>query len=384
MKTQFRTQILFGLIVAVAVVGIVWGVSQRGEKDSMGGSTPTTIKLGALYTLSGDYAGYFQGVRKAVDYAVQDFERKYPGTKVSLVKEDDRSCDKTSAVSAIQKLISVDKVQAVVGPTCSSVLLAIGPIANQANTIVMSGSASSRDVSTLGEYVFRTYPSDVQRSKKVASLLQESNYKNVAFVHETTNDAAITIVQDAISFLDAGIIHQEYGVTADTLDLRTVITKIKQQNPDVMVFVFTGVNQNVALLKQLAELGVDKPLISMNETVQDDAVLEVVGPDTQLIFTTFVVDENNLLYQQLLARYQQDTGTTDVPQYLAENYDGAMITLEALRQAGGDTKKAQELILEIGRNHQGASGIVTFDKNGDVDRPAVLMTIRDGKFVAYE
>ncbi|MDD4990006.1 MAG: ABC transporter substrate-binding protein [Candidatus Pacebacteria bacterium] len=379
-----KTVLLVVLISLVVVAGIWYGISQQSKKAEQ--TKPLVIKIGALYPISGDLVDFTKGIKKGVEYAVADFKAEYPNVQVDLIVEDDRSCDKTAVATAMQKLVSVDRVQAVVGVMCSGNVMVAAPIAEQNKVLLMSGSASSKDISRLGDYIFRTYPSDEQRARKAADFITQKGYKKIAYIYETENAAHVSAMEDVIKFLGAGIEVKPYGVSAKDLDFRTIINQIKQSNPDLVAFSLTSANQNAILLKQLNELRVAKPFFTISETVQDNQTLAALNDKNDLVFTIFVPDESNLQYAELKGRYEGDTGANvnEVPQYLAENYDGTMIVLQALYQAKGDTVKAQKIMYEIGKNYQGKSGVITFDVNGNVNKMPVLMTVKNGKFALYE
>jgi len=368
--------VITGLII---VAGVWYGINQQSHKAEQ----TKVIKIGALYGLTGDLAGYVKGVGKGIEYAVRDFQTEHPDIKVELVVEDDKSCDKVATVTGIQKLINVDGVKAVVGVSCTGNILAAGPIAEQSKILLMSGSASGKDVSNLGDYVFRTYSSDQQRSIKIANLIKERKYKKIDFVYEMDADSAFVGLDDISKSLGSAVEAKFYKVPQNDLDFKTVIAQIKNDNPDVIGIAFLKANQISVFIKQFKEAGIDKPLMTPFETVQDNKILEVIG-NTELVYAIFTPDETSPQYAELKGRYKGDTGATEVPQYLAENYDGTMIVLQALYEAKGDTVKAQKLMYQIGNNYQGKSGTIVFDTNGDVSKMPALMTVKDGKFVRYE
>ena len=373
--------VLVVVIGLVALIGIWYGVNQQNQKADQ----TKVIKIGALYGLSGDYAEYSKGIGKGIEYAVKDFQGEHLDTKIELVIEDDKSCDKVAGVTGIQKLINIDGVKAVTGVLCSGSVIVTAPIAEQNKILFMSGSASTKEISALGDYVFRTYPSDQQRIKKIADLIKERNYQKVDFVYELESDAALTGTTDMINYLGDSVSTKSYKISAKDMDFGTIIAQMKQDNPDVVVFALMNANQIAILAKQIQEMGLQVPLFTPYETVQDNKVIDFFGK-TELIYAIFTPDETNSQYIELKSRYRNDTGATEaeVPQYLAENYDGTMIVLQALYEAKGDTKKAQKLMYQIGNNYQGKSGTITFDANGDISKMPALMTIKDGKFVKYE
>lgn len=369
------------VILVIFTIFLVFLVSACNAKTQQ-----ADITLGVLTTLSGDYANVLKGVPKAVEYAIEDFQKIHPGLKMKIVYEDDRSCDKVHATTAAQKLINIDNVQGIVGITCSSMMLAIGPIAQENHVLLMSGAASSKEISELGDFNFRTYASDSVRSKAIADVIKLRNYKNVYYVHDNTNDAQVTAIEDIQSFLGEkkeDIKKKTFSVNTQDHDFRTILTKMQGNKADAIVTGFNAPAQTEAFIKQVQEFGITVPLFAPTETIQIKETLDTLQKN-ELIFALFSFDEENPKYQALVSRYKAETGEETPPLFLAENYDGTMIVLEALYQAKGDVEKARELMHVIGNNYPGASGRITFDENGDVNKPAALMTVKERAFIPYK
>jgi len=146
------TKIIIGVIIAIIIIGGIWyGVSRKPtpKEEEM-------IKIGVLADLSGDYVSLLRGVPRGVELAKEDLEKE-TGRKIQLIIEDQKSCDSKETVTIMNKFVSIDKVDAVIGGTCSNTTLAAAPIANQNKIIMISPASSAPTISQAGEYVFRTY-----------------------------------------------------------------------------------------------------------------------------------------------------------------------------------------------------------------------------------
>ncbi|GKT37072.1 Leu/Ile/Val-binding protein like protein, partial [Aduncisulcus paluster] len=89
-------------------------------------SKDDVIKIGAILPLTGDAAAWGIPPKNAALLAVEQINADggINGKKLELIVEDG-GCDPKMGVSAINKLLSVDKPIAVVGAVCSAVTLAI-------------------------------------------------------------------------------------------------------------------------------------------------------------------------------------------------------------------------------------------------------------------
>ena len=112
------------------------------------------------------------------------------GKKLVSVRADSTCIDSAAATAAAERLITADKVAAMVGADCSGVTTAILQNVALANGIVMvSPSATSPALSTIedNDLFFRTAPSDARQGEVVADVLMDKGYKSAAMTY-TNND----------------------------------------------------------------------------------------------------------------------------------------------------------------------------------------------------
>jgi len=105
-----------------------------------------------FFNITKGFHNALQGASLAVDEL--NSKEGIKGRRINLIVEDDQ-CDPKIAVSAIEKLINVDKVAVIIGPSCSSSVLAAAPIAEKTRTISMTTIASSPKITYAGDYIFR-------------------------------------------------------------------------------------------------------------------------------------------------------------------------------------------------------------------------------------
>ena len=70
----------------------------------------------------------------------------------------------------------------------------------------------------------------------------------------------------------------------------------------------------------------------------------------------------------------------EIPSLTAANsYDALKLIAKAIEKHGEDAEKAKVFLLSI-KDYPGASGVLSFDQNGDVKKPIFIKQIKDGKF----
>ena len=185
----------WGIGVVVAVI-VLWGgwalfapsnttdetpvVTEEPEEDT------SPIVVGFISPLTGDAATYGEPGQKVTQLAVAEINNAggINGRELQVIYEDGK-CNGKDAASAMQKLVNVDKVQAVLGGFCSGESLAAAPIANANKVLLFSPGSSSPDLTEAGPYFFRNYPSDESQGKVLAEVAYNTKeWKKVGVIQE--------------------------------------------------------------------------------------------------------------------------------------------------------------------------------------------------------
>lgn len=376
-----KTNKIIWLVVAVIVIALI---------IIFGGNTKTlttkdgVIKIGVLADLSGDYANILKGGHRGVELAVEDL--KADGKNVELIIEDQQSCNKSQTVSIVNKFINIDKVDFIIGGTCSSTTLVAAPIVEESKVAMISALSSAPSISNVGDYVFRTYVSDALRSEKAAEFAYEIGKRKMAIVYGNGNDAALQAFEETKKHFEnfGGEVVFNEGFDDKSTDFKTLLTKIKSSNPDLLVIAITSPNQIGILINQMAELGVELPIISPVETPEDKQVIEIAGNRADGVI--YIVPGNppqSPAYQKLSADYKTKYGE-EITQFTAEAYDATMLGVMAVLDSDGTREDIKDKLYEVSKTYQGVSGNVEFNENGDVSKDVIFKTIENGKFIEYK
>jgi branched-chain amino acid transport system substrate-binding protein len=201
------------------------------------GQLPDVIKIGFISPLTGNAGAYGQDMKTGV----AQYFKEHPtiaGKPVEMIWEDGK-CNGQDAASAAQKLVNIDKVQVIIGGTCSGETLAMAPIVEQAKVAILSPGSSSPEVTTAGDYVFRVYPSDAQVGATLVDDVESQGYKKVAMLTEQTDYAqgyrgAVKARMEKYPKMTL-VVDEAYAV--DNTDFRTILTKVKDSGADVIISV---------------------------------------------------------------------------------------------------------------------------------------------------
>jgi branched-chain amino acid transport system substrate-binding protein len=364
------------IIILIVLITIAFGLK---PKDT------SAIRLGFVAPLSGDGASYGETEKNATDIAVSEINSAggINGRKIEIIYEDGK-CTGKDATTAIQKLINVDKVNIILGGTCSSETLAIAPIAEKNKILLFSAFSSSPFITNSGDYIFRNAPSDDYVAKFDANTIS-TKYTNVAIISENTDysQSARKIMEDIFSQKGTKVVADEI-YNSGTKDFRTILTKIKSINPEV-IFLNPASDTRAGgiMVKQARELGVKTPIHGNVNVVTEDSI-SIGGKYMNGVIST---DGTGLAQKglDLLTKYKNTYKVPPTVEYeMGSAYDRVYIIKQAIEKVGTNTAKIKDYLYGI-QDFTGAIGTYHFDQNGDVvGIGAINVVIQDGKKVPYK
>ena len=331
------------IIIWLVVLGlIVWGFVAWGGR---GGATVSKepIKIGFIGALTGDAAEYGEPQRNALLLAVEDINAQggVHGAPIALIYEDGK-CNGKDGASAAQKLVNVDKVNIILGGSCSSETLAAIPIAEPAKVFILTGSATSPDLINKSKFFARVYPNDLTQGKVLAEASAQRGWKKVAVMQEQTDYASGIVKAFSTRFSELGgrIVTEEFS-TGSTV-FRTSLSKLKAEKPDALLISTQTSSSGERVLNQMKELNW-KPALMVNDVIgtSGETVEKNKGVLEGALLADFFLDPSNPKLQRLnvayRARYGKEIG---FPNYTSAVYDSLYLVRDGLLVVGnsGDRK----------------------------------------------
>jgi len=346
--------------------------------------TPTTkemIKIGAILPLTGEAAVWGENVKTGIELAKEEINKKggINGRKIEVIYEDGQ-CDSKTGVSAAQKLITVDKVQVIIGEVCSSVTLAIAPIANQNKVVLITPASSADSISQAGEYIFRNYPRNSQFLDKISELIEKLNKKKIAILF-VNNDYGVGLKDYALQKISKEKIVLVEGHDQKETDFRTTLTKLKSINPDAVILA-TYYEDGALILKQAKEMKINALFLG-TDAFDDPKVVEIAKEAAEGLIFSAVKLEAGPKFSEFKKAYIEKYNKE--PVFLSDfAYDTLNIIAEAIEKGNYKGEDIKNYLYSI-KNFPGASNSISFDENGDLINPSfTLKTIKNGQFVPYE
>lgn len=341
------------------------------------------IKIGAVLPLTGDVAVWGNNTKEGIDLAVEIINKNggLDGKMIKIIYEDSQALP-AKGVTAITKLIKLDNVSAVIDNSVSSVTLAMAPIAEKNETVILATGATAPAITNAGDFIFRIWNSDDLEGRVIAEYaFNELKIKKIAilFVNNDYGYGLKDVFEEEYIKLGGSVTVIEKFEQSET-NFKPQLTKIKSDNPESIYLV--GYPREVAqCLKQTAELGLNSIVLS-TVAFEDPYIIELAKNASEGVIYPYPVtpDVNNekvkSFYDSYQNKYNKDPGITcDV------GYDAVNMLLEAMilskGQSGSDIKEGLMMI----KNYHGVSGIMEFDKNGDVHKPIGFKTVQNQKFI---
>ncbi|MDO8626485.1 MAG: ABC transporter substrate-binding protein [Candidatus Magasanikbacteria bacterium] len=375
-----KLKFLGAMAAGLALFGAGCSFTPPGEKSVTEGSyVPKTadtspIKIGWVGPLTGDAASVGKDALTAAQLAVEEVNAAggINGRMLELVAEDGK-CNPKDAATAGNKLINVDKVPAIVGTACSGEMMAIAPTAEQNKTIMVGYCASAPTVSAAGDYIFRTYPSDVLQSKFVAEYVYNTLGKKKVATLAVLGDWGTGLkngFEQRFKELGGEVVSSQDYVQ-ESRDLRTQLTKAKDSQPEILFFV--GYTEaSIAGLKQAKELGLNVSIIGGD--AWDDTKIHANSFAEGIMYSVGAAPQYDLAWVEKL---KQKGATTNV--CVPRSYDNVKLLAEIMKRTGTDTAKIKDELYKV-QGYQGIGGIVNMDSNGDnTSAQFQIKVVKNGK-----
>ena len=376
-------------LLSVLAVGAMFMSALTGCGGGSKGADGDTIKVGGLLEMTGGSASFGISGKNGIDLALKKINEKgvLGGKKLSLVVADTKS-EASEATNGMQKLISQDKVVAVIGPNQSSAVIASGAINNGAKVVDITPMGTNPDVTVdpktkqVKPYSFRTCFIDPFQGTVMASFASnELKVKKAAIYIDNTSDYAKGLAQFfKENFVKNGgqVVIEEAYLQKDT-DFKSTLTKIKAAQPDFIYI--PGYYQEVGLIvKQAREMGITVPMAGGDGW--DSAKLpEIAGKaalENTFFSSLYSPDDTSDLNKEFVAEYKKAYNTNpDV--FAALAYDSTLLVAKAIEDAGSaDPAKIAEAMAKI-KGFKGVSGEVTFNEEHNPIKSAVIIEHKDGK-----
>jgi len=357
------------IAVVVLILIVVGAVSYSNSNKSTSNVNNGKIKVGVILPLSGQYASFGESVKNSMELSAKDLQNK----NVELVFEDDQY-DSAKALSAYNKLESVDKVDLIVG-LVSPTLEVIKSVINKTDSIMLT---VGNETTVEKDNVFEILP---WASELFNTLGKEvsGKYKKTAVVYSvdsplfTTNKGLFIKGLNNSNYIEVTI--------SSNSDVRTEVSKMLSDGADSYT-VFLGVDQGVQFINEVVRQSKNKraQIIcdgNLELSVGDYLKKGVSDSTLEGCISTMIADNTSKAYlDEYKAAYNGEPNFLGVYGYDAVGVIGNVL--------GKVNKKDWKSTLEKdGLTYNGMSGKIIFDQTGSRVLDSEVHIFKDGKFVKF-
>jgi ABC-type branched-subunit amino acid transport system substrate-binding protein len=349
------------------------------------GSAQPTYRVGAAFALSGSIAVYGEGFKKAVDLAVEEINAAggINGKKIEIVYEDNKSTPK-DCVTAVRKLITVDKVPVIFGPAASSNFMAAAPVAQESKVVMISAEGAAPGLTKAGEYIFRVFPSDVLQGKGISDLCVRLKYMEVPIMY-VNNDWGLGLKNVFVeNFRKAGgKVTDEIPYDEGKTDYRTELIRATKGNPPATVNL-TYIKEGAVMFKQAYEMGLKTQWIC-GSAAKAPKLVELAGKAVEGIIGTYpVFSQETKEAKAFRAAWKKKYGDEKIPIFGEYNYDMVFLTAKAIEKGGYTSEGIRKALFEVAKGYRGVTGEKTFDQDRGVGSEYGVWTVKNGQIVDYK
>jgi branched-chain amino acid transport system substrate-binding protein len=343
------------------------------------------IVLGHVASMTGNEATFGSSTDNGIKLALEEQNKKggIKGKKVELKTLDDQGKPEEAAIAAT-RLITQDKVSAIIGEVASSRSLAIAPIADANKVPQVSPTSTNPKVTKDGAntrpYVFRVCFIDPFQGTVMAKFAREKKITNVAILRDVGNDYSVGLAdffQKKFEELGGKIVTDQSYKAGDQ-DFKAQLTAIKGKKPEAIYV--PGYYTDVALIaRQARELGMKQPMMG-GDGWDSSKLYEIAkGALDGSFFSNHYTDEDpSPVVQEFITKYKAAYGS--VPDALAVlGYDAARVTFDAMERAKDLTGPSLAEALAATKGYQGVSGVITLDADHNAVKSAVVLGIEKNK-----
>ncbi len=352
------------------------------QKHSL--NTSGAIKIGAALGLTGYGSAWGEGEREAIQLAVEEFNAK-GALQVQVITEDTKSTGE-GTVNAITKLVNVDHVLAIIGPTWGDSFQGAYPLTQQKHVPIITPSGAMETIENKSklDYLFSTWLPQQPETAALVQYLLNHNLTRVATVTDLdafNKKATEIFIATATAKGLTVVSHEE--VPIGTTDFRTLITKLKSLQPQAVFVNLQDTSSIGPFNQQLKDLGV-KTLLFGVTSVENPENLQKFPHFFDGMVYSFPHISQTASYQSFAQAFKQRYGQAPAGPSVVAGYNAALMLLAALN-TGATT--GEQLKAALNKVHTPGVGVedLSFNSNGQISGAEFeIKTIKDNQFVTVE
>lgn len=384
------------VVLAIALLTVQMSLIGCSKEDVV----KEPYKIGAVFAVTGGASWLGEPERNTVEMLVEEINAAggVDGHMLEVYIEDTVG-DPTKTVNAVNKLIEMHNVLAIIGPTRSGSTMAVVDIAETSQIPLVSCAAAEAivtdpDTGKQRHWVFKTPQKDSDAVIRIYEHMQSQGISKIALITGTTGfgDQGRKQLKKYAEDMNISVVADETYAPADT-DMTAQLSKIKGTDAQAIVN-WSIVPAQSLVAKNMTQLEMQIPLYQSHgfgNVKYAEAAGDVPGgiilPAGRVLVAGSLPDDHP--QKDVLVKYRTAYETKfnePVSTFGGHAADSLWLVVEALKKAGADRAKIRDA-LEQTTNFAGTGGIFNFsvdDHNGLQKDAFEMLQVKDGKFALLE
>jgi len=390
------------------LLGLLCAASVSVAPAATASAQDKTVKIGAIFPLSGNAASAGVHAKAAIETAIDIINNAHPelgdlplaknaglaglgGANVEAIFADNQGSPAVGQNQAL-RLITEEKVVALNGAYQSGITLTASAISEKYGIPFVNGESVAASLTERGfKWFFRVTPVASDFAKIYLDFLKDmkaagQKVDSIALVHENTEYGTSVAGVITSMFKDNGLsIAQDIAYSANTTDVQSQVLQLKDKKPDVVIMI-SYTSDAILYAKTMQALDYKPPMIIADDSgYSDPSFIKSVGKITQGVFnrsswsvgppgspTAFIAD----MYKKQSGDEMDDTAGRQMQAFF--------VLCDAINRAGStDPAKIQEALkatdLKPDQLVLGYKGIKFDDKGQNILASGVIIQLQDGE-----
>jgi branched-chain amino acid transport system substrate-binding protein len=390
---------ILGLLCAASIATVFAGEASAQEK---------TIKIGAIFPLSGNAASAGIHAKAAIETAIDIINNAHPelgnfplaknaglaglgGAKVEVVFADNQGSPATGQNQTL-RLITEEKVVALTGAYQSGVTLTASAIAEKYGIPFLNGESVAANLTERGfKWFFRTTPVASDFAKIYFDFLKDMKTTGaktdvVAMVHDNTEygTSVASVITSVFKEQGQGA-PLDIAYTANATDVQSQVLQLKEKKPDVVIMI-TYTSDAILFAKTMQALDYKPPMLLADDAgYSDPSFIKAVGKLSVGAFnrSSWSVGPAGSPTALIAEMYKKKSGD-EMDDTAGRQMQGFFVLMEAIDRAGStDPAKIQAALkatdLKPDQLMMGYKGVKFDDKGQNVLAAGVIIQLQDGE-----
>ena len=394
-----RFKHILGLLCAASISVAVAGNACAQDK---------TVKIGAVFPLSGNAASAGIHAKAAIEVAMDIINNAHPelgnfplaknaglaglgGAKVDVVFADNQGSPATGQNQTL-RLITEEKVVALTGAYQSGITLTASAIAEKYGIPFVNGELVAANLTERGfKWFFRVTPVASDFAKIYYDFLQDMKASGVktdsiALVHDNTEYGTSVSSVITSAFKEKGQnIALDISYAVNATDVQSQVLQLKEKKPDVVIMI-AYTSDAILYQKTMQALDYKPPMIIADDSgYSDPSFIKSVGKISQGVFnrSSWSVGAPGSPTALIAEMYKKKSGD-EMDDTAARQMQGFLVLCDAIDRAGStDPAKIQAALkatdLKPDQLMMGYKGVKFDDKGQNVLAAGVMIQLQDGE-----